>query len=233
MSPKTLVVLVIWCCCCCSAYPKYDDTFSNDVIDPEAGKALKRPITLTIPTVPLQFRNNVKKKPKKKNLHSRRLLRKMGPDFDPVWMAVEPPSVEETQEMNPEQIAQIVEQVSGLDLDLDLQEIIGETTEGLDQMVSVFQQWLVKKSSCPVTYRWNDLGEYFWPRYVKTGSCDSTSKSCSWPRGMKCVQNEVQPLNILRWHCRRRKKSKRSRRHRCQWYKVPYPVTSSCKCACQ
>ena len=40
-------------------------------------------------------------------------------------------------------------------------------------------------------------------------------------------------LQILRWHCRKRhNKSKSIKKRKCKWYKVPYPVTSSCKCAC-
>ena len=59
---------------------------------------------------------------------------------------------------------------------------------------------------------------------------------------MKCVQGEAKILHLLRWHCRRRKKSgsgssvsggsSNNKRRKCKWYKVPYPVISSCKCAC-
>ena len=47
----------------------------------EEEKALQRAITFTNPMVPLQFRDTVKKKPKRKNLKPERLLRKMGDDF--------------------------------------------------------------------------------------------------------------------------------------------------------
>ena len=187
-------------------------------------------------------------------------MRKMGSDYDSVWMSIESPEkagIEpRTVEMSSEQVAELVEQVSNLHLEQELSEI----TDDLDQqMVSVFQQWLVKKSTCPVTHEWRDLGDYFWPRWIKTGACSSSTtssevsspsssgtKGCSWPKGMRCVQGEVKSLHILRWHCRRKKKraygssngggggSHRGRKqHRCQWYKVPYPVTQSCKCSCQ
>ncbi len=127
----------------------------------------------------------------------------------------------------------------------------------VDEMVDVFQQWLVRKSSCPITFDWLDLGEYFWPRYIRQGECNQPPKSpyskfevarsstssskkqmgCSWPKGMKCVQGEAETLQILRWHCRRRKRVKSDlyrtgSKHRCKWYKIPYPVTTSCRCAC-
>ena len=40
--------------------------------------------------------------------------------------------------------------------------------------------------------------------------------------------------------CRRRKTFRYAEsndddgaKHKCRWYKVPYPVTTTCKCACQ
>ena len=169
-------------------------------------------------------------------------MRKMGDDYNGFWMSVEGPEraglEARTVEMSSEQVAQLVEQVSNLQLEKELKEIAGTldhqaSRDGvqLEKMVSVFQQWLVKKSSCPVTYEWRDLGEYFWPRWIKTGSCSNqdgdisdepdnyedeyaseeedsrasskaNSRGCSWPQGMSCVQSEVKHLHILRWHCR-------------------------------
>lgn len=55
--------------------------------------SLQRAITFTEPTEPLEFRDSLKKKPKKKNLKKSRLLRKMGADFNADWMAIEKPAV--------------------------------------------------------------------------------------------------------------------------------------------
>jgi hypothetical protein len=115
--------------------------------------------------------------------------------------------------------------------------------------IAIFQQWLIQKSSCPVTYDWDDLGEYFWPRWIKKGHCSGeiantntealAKVGCSWPLGMRCVPGQTETLHILRWHCRRRRRknrragAKKQSKLQCKWYKVPYPVTSSCKCACQ
>ncbi len=127
--------------------------------------------------------------------------------------------------------------------------------EGFDKRaVNAFQNWLLKKASCPVTFAWTDLGEFFWPRYLKMGHCgivnetkttadrfQTVERGCSWPEGMKCVQGDSQVFHLLRWHCRAKrqytikdlnKPTNFDKRRKCQWYKVPYPVTLSCKCSC-
>ena len=254
----------------------------------EEEKALQRAITFTNPMVPLQFRDTVKKKPKRKNLKPDRLLRKMGDDFNPNWMSIETPfsrTEEEMTEMSPTQLSRLFEEVNSLNLEDELRQLIqnrsfekvndtlnvdqvqqAPTNVDVSKMASIFTQWLVRKSVCPVTFSWTDLGIYFWPRWIKSGSCEAGSKTsayetmsrntkgtevisqdgCSWPKGMKCVQDDVETLQILRWHCRKRRKSisgrdlfsqndeirgRKKHTHKCKWYKVPYPVTSSCKCS--
>lgn len=141
--------------------------------------------------------------------------------------------------MSDEHVAALLGEVDDLKLRRELSEISGGkgiNSEALD----VFEQWLVQKSACPVQFEWNDLGEYFWPRWIKHGTCQgggqqAKTSGCSWPKGMNCVQDEVEMLQILRWHCRTRRNkssSKSLRKRKCKWYKVPYPVTSSCKCSC-
>ena len=271
----------------------FDDDFFDDFdqadVDVEVETSqrnsdaeLQRATTYTNPTVPLEFRDSLKKKPKKKNLNKRRLMKKMGSDFDTTWMSPEIPSSmssndgsESVVTIGEDQMAELTRQVTALNLASELKELSASVDEDIptvSKMVDVFEQWLVKKSSCPVTYTWTDLGEYFWPRYIKQGKCsgDSGNKKtssndssdeydyvdekgvdkttstggCSWPEGMKCVQGESKILHLLRWHCRRRKKvtsssssstsnASNNKRRKCKWYKVPYPVISSCKCACQ
>lgn len=124
----------------------------------------------------------------------------------------------------------------------------GLAFDGLDAKgVAAFQKWLVKKASCPVDHAWTDLGEFFWPRYLKTGRCGvSGERGCSWPEGMTCVQAKSRVFHILRWHCRAKRHfnlrdlnastpstpSTAGKRRKCKWYKVPYPVTMTCKCSC-
>ena len=253
----------------------------------EEEKALQRAITFTNPMVPLQFRDTVKKKPKRKNLKPERLLRKMGDDFNPNWMSIETPysdTGDEMVEMSQTQISRLFEEVNSLNLEEDLRQLIQNrsstdmndnfssgsikkdaTPDDVSKMASIFTQWLVRKSVCPVTFTWIDLGIYFWPRWIKSGACEADSNSslyesissktrdteiisqggCSWPKGMKCVQDDVESMQILRWHCRKRRKSisgrdlfqnnetkgRKKHTHKCKWYKVPYPITSSCKCS--
>ena len=243
---------------------------------------LQRAITYTKPIVPLEFQEKARKKPRNKNLKVTRLLKKMGEDYQPHWMSIEAPDEKDmvTVEMNDEQIMELEQQVSNLNLEQELKNLITddqdsyeddeESGAGQDNVIldsnpkldtrsiAIFQQWLVMKSSCPVSYEWHDLGDYFWPRWIKKGSCKKMDSSddnetpmssfarssvgCSWPLGMTCVPGQAKTLHILRWHCRRRSRknlnkensnSKGGSRYKCKWYKVPYPVTNSCKCACQ
>ena len=142
-------------------------------------------------------------------------------------------------EVSDEHVAALLGEVDDLKLRRELNKISGG--KGINpEALDVFEQWLVQKSACPVQFEWNDLGEYFWPRWIKHGTCQgggqqAKTSGCSWPQGMNCVQDEVEMLQILRWHCRTRRNkssSKSLRKRKCKWYKVPYPVTSSCKCSC-
>lgn len=69
------------------------------------------------------------------------------------------------------------------------------------QYHELVKNWLVRRATCPIRFRWNDLGPYFWPRYVKLGECLG-NMTCSWPPGMTCTPGAAKVLNILRWHCR-------------------------------
>ena len=244
----------------------YQDEASNEYEYPDLsyeerrdnikfGNSLARAITYNKPTVPLQFWEKVKKKPRGRQLKESKLLEKMGSDFDPSWMSVERPggSRHNTRVSLPEeQVALLMEEVSSLDIETEIMEMLDNSPDQRHEptvirAVGAFQQWLVRKSSCPVEFDWEDLGEYFWPRYVRSGECESgeageaggDSSSCSWPRGMSCSPADAQVLHILRWHCRRRRtpdllglttRQRIRKSYKCRWIKVPYPVTSSCKC---
>ena len=216
------------------------------------GNSLARAITYNKPTVPLEFWEKVKKKPRGRQLKETKLLEKMGSDFDPSWMAVERPRARHNIKVSlpEEEVARLMEEVSSLDIENDIREMLDrepdqEHEPTVVRAVGAFQQWLVRKSSCPVEFDWVDLGEYFWPRYLRKGECqsgedsDPALSSCSWPRGMSCNPAGAEVLHILRWHCRRRRtpdllglttRQKIRKSYKCRWIKVPYPVTSSCKC---
>jgi noggin len=214
------------------------------------------------PLLPLEFWESAKRRPRGKHLKAVRLAKKMGDDFNPTWMSVERPAggTYNLKVSLPEAtVAELMEQVTDLDIESDIRQLLGENEEHrheptVSRAVGAFQQWLIKKSSCPVLFQWADLGEYFWPRYVRQGECQSKEKkggdgsaaagaggssSCSWPRGMSCNPADAEVLQLLRWHCSRRKtpdllgltvRQKIRKTYKCRWIKVPYPVTSSCRC---
>lgn len=64
----------------------------EDVPEEDEVLELQRPITYTSPGVrPMQFGDLSGMRPKKKNLSKKKLLKKMGGDFNPDWMSLEEP----------------------------------------------------------------------------------------------------------------------------------------------
>ena len=88
-------------------------------------------------------------------------------------------------------------------------------------VMSVLQDWLVQKATCPVRFIWEDMGKLFWPRYIRKGYCSKGNipekvqkrvsssladtplieQDCSWPPGMICVPGEEKRLRMLFWKC--------------------------------
>jgi len=284
MEISCVVLSVLWICFSVSAAVPFSESDGGDFLfnmesfapgrKGGAGKKSLQRATLfnDDAIMPLEFWDKVKKKPRGKHLKPARLLRKMGDDFTPEWMSMDRPSAGDGRYALPdEQVAALMEQVADLDIETDIKEMLGvdnlKHEPTVNRAVGAFQQWLVKKSSCPVNFQWTDLGEYFWPRYIKQGKCKGAKNngvdgakeregrslhkkdgeeeendiggSCSWPRGMKCNPADAQVLQILRWHCKRRgapdllgltTRQKIRKSYKCRWIKVPYPVTSTCKC---
>lgn len=58
-----------------------------------------------------------------------------------------------------------------------LREMAGEELQLLpDELVppenrAAVIAWLVQRATCPIRYVWDDLGPYFWPRWVRRGEC--------------------------------------------------------------
>ena len=234
-----------------SDYDSYEEKRDNH--PRYGGNSLARAITYNKPIVPLEFWDKVKKKPRGRQMKESKLMEKMGTDFDPSWMSVERPMTNTkylVTSLPESQVAELMEEVSSLGIESEIRELlrneIGDSKHDgtVRKAVGAFQQWLVKKSSCPMQFQWQDLGEYFWPRYVRKGECqgdgeESAPGSCSWPRGMSCAPADAEVLHLLRWHCRRRRtpdllglttRQKIKKSYKCRWIKVPYPVTSSCRC---
>ena len=173
--------------------------------------------------------------PKKKQSREKSLYKLLGQDFNPKWMSVAAPAD------GAKAVTVARSHLSESELVADLARV--NTTRIKDgaggwitlnsQVSKVIEKWLLQKASCPITYVWDDLGSYFWPRWIKRGTCDRHARgaaasssgwlgqgirlqdftnpkqeddyeSCSWPPGMHCVPADSRTIYILRWHCRRR-----------------------------
>nr|ACO06232.1 noggin-like protein 7 [Schmidtea mediterranea] len=77
---------------------------------------------------------------------------------------------------------------------------VGAMLEIPENMQNLFRKWLIEYSSCQMNFVWEDLGEMFWPSWIRRGLCTS-SKSCSWPSGMACKHSGSRTLHLLRWVC--------------------------------
>jgi len=176
--------------------------------------------------VPLEWPSSSGRKPRRKNLNPARLMRKMGDDYLPDWMSSELPPDADQQEEERRATEELTSAAAQLDLPASAPPAL--------------RAWLVSAATCSTTFFWHDLGEYFWPRWIRRGRCDNAADTgCSWPPGQTCQAVEAKTLHVLRWHCRRRRRRRTGGgqkggggRHRCRWYKVPYPVTSNCGCVC-
>uniref|UniRef100_A0A1B6D1N5 Noggin n=1 Tax=Clastoptera arizonana TaxID=38151 RepID=A0A1B6D1N5_9HEMI len=214
-----------------------------------------------IDQLPLKFWENSRNsplKPRRKDLHEPTLLNLLGQDFDSHWM--KSCHLQDTKDAEVESDRKTVRALRAL---------VNSSSSGkADQLQlpeglpaeyrELVKNWLVKRATCPIRFVWDDLGPYFWPRWLRRGECAGNS-TCSWPPGMSCVPGGARHLQVLRWHCRvrknqgRKKKSqnnvwgmttdkksqeeansrrKKRRKYRCLWIKVPYPVPEDCVCAC-
>ncbi|XP_066991007.1 noggin-2-like [Anabrus simplex] len=180
-------------------------------------------------------------KPRQRDLHEPTLSRLLGADLEPRWMRTRTVALADTH------LDEVPRQSVSTLRELVAQEDILPDVLTAEHRAAV-REWLVQRVTCPVHYVWEDLGPYFWPRWVRRGQCGDEHRgndtlSCSWPPGMHCAPGTAKTLNILRWHCRLRKNAlvtmswlsadrKYRKKYRCRWLKVPYPVPEDCSCSC-
>lgn len=158
-------------------------------------------------------------------LQPEKLCKRLGDDFDSFWMSVDLPEDYLETHIKHKVDTSLKEQLNMVNFTA-LEDALYhryDKTEGGNKTKAVLdlvKDWMVQKSSCPVYYRWEDLGFFYWPRWVRRGMCslkdtpllntDMSSKAaqhfpCSWPPGMHCVPGRPKQLNILTLQCRRRK----------------------------
>ncbi|GIY63537.1 hypothetical protein CDAR_442121 [Caerostris darwini] len=210
--------------------------------------------------------NRFNRRPRKKNLDPHQLLEILGGHYSPEWMSVEEPLALASKDPDRGatyvvrhdnwQHADLIKQLQGTNLTVELAQLGGTKVLEEPLLVRAVEKWLLKRASCPVRYAWEDIGNLFWPRYIKRGECASVPGTCSWPPGMHCVPSGTTTLHVLRWQCkvpkgRSRRKSFKVNKDpkgkdwpkrinegeqpanmRCSWIRVPYPITSDCLCTC-
>lgn len=230
-----------------------DDDESTETEDVQATKRrpLRPSLTISDRILPIQLvdvPDGSFQIPRRKQLRVQMLTAALGNDLDPFWMSVEKPAVSTEEPLATSPSDRLVSQLRALNLG-------GEMEADLDNVtLRALEDFLLRKASCPVRYVWDDVGPLFWPRWIKRGECvdDPQRRPCSWPAGMHCVPAESVTFHLLRWHCRPRTRRASSqapfvpektsarlhqrhhdhRQFRCQWLKVPYPVTARCFCSC-
>ena len=186
------------------------------------------------------------------------MFQKLGHHFDPGWMSVDRPTVSGSGFNRSRDDPKLVRDLRRLRF--TYRDERGNEKRLDATSVDQLKRWLLDQAHCEVAYTWEDMGDLFWPRWVRHGRCDSLAV-CSWPPGMYCVPAPSETLRLLHWQCRRRPRSaerrrvarhdddvssssfhgsRHARRRRlrngrqtpCRWKKVPYPVTTECFCSC-
>ena len=153
--------------------------------------------------------------PKRKNMKREKLLKKLGKDYNPRFMSfVKPDSNKREPEVTTKYTLDPL--LLGELRNLNLSSFIEDNKDDLvrkPDVQKVMEKWLLQRASCPIHFVWDDLGTYFWPRWVRKGNCGNDFP-CSWPPGMHCVPAESQTIFLLRWHCRRKRYKSEGKRNR-------------------
>lgn len=179
-----------------------------------------------------------------------KLMRLLGKDFDPGVMSVKEPNQRGTPLKYLNYSMDLERKAAIEKVDINLTNVDNIPLDVEAEVIDAVKRWLVKKSSCPVQYQWENLGDYFWPPWIRQGSCIDNG-ACSWPPGMHCVAAESRTIRIFRWNCKNRPwrsqkkpqstsrkskkktgRKKRKLRYRCKWEKTLYPIVDDCFCSC-
>lgn len=154
--------------------------------------------------------------PKPKQRRPSRLLRLLGPHFDPFWMSVDQPIESAGVWMSNRDHQHNVRKRLSLKASPQLKqaaethrlELIQEAAD-LDlksfpsDVARTIRDWLVDSATCGLRYQWVDLGKAFWPRWLRHTDCEraDVTHKCSFPSGMVCKRSQTVQIKILAWHC--------------------------------
>ncbi|KAK6328435.1 hypothetical protein J4Q44_G00004130 [Coregonus suidteri] len=169
---------------------------------------LLRPIPSdTLPIVELKEDPDPVLDPKERDLNETELRSTLGSHFDPHFMSITPPEDKYSgnEDLSDSEIRQkpsgaMPKEIKAMEFEIQH----GKKHKPSKKLRRRLQLWLWSYAFCPVVYTWNDLGNRFWPRYVKVGSCYN-KRSCSVPEGMVCKPAKSAHFTILRWRCLQRK----------------------------
>ncbi|GBM94356.1 hypothetical protein AVEN_3948-1 [Araneus ventricosus] len=145
---------------------------------------------------------------RKKKLDKSSFLGLMGDDFKEPWMTYNEPK-KPIISIPPDEIrnltaikgswatTELESDLARLNLTADLQKYAPE----LLPHEALVRQFFMKRTSCPVEFTWKDLGNKYWPRWVRQGECMNRDGFCSFPPGMICVPGVSTVVHLLHWQC--------------------------------
>ena len=85
--------------------------------------------------------------------------------------------------------------------------------------------------TCFVTYKWRNLGRYYWPQWVKDTKC-SRSGCSKTSSSSVCQANQTKTLHIFTWQCRQQPQRAKRRRN-CKRAQVNAEERTNCVIASQ
>ncbi|XP_003746011.1 noggin-1 [Galendromus occidentalis] len=182
---------------------------------------------------------------KKPEIDTAALLKELGEDILPKYMSISNPNITQRTPS----VEHKIRQKSG-PRHKTLKDLLGGRVDDLPKNNPEFRRLLKKflrnHSQCKVSRYWADMGDRYFPRYVRKGYCAHTNSSCSIPPGLTCLPEKRKELKLMYWACHISRFSKRTRvgsdegdddfdmeNMRCRWRKVVYSVLDECTCRCK
>lgn len=152
-----------------------------------------------------------KLRPSLAHLNSRKLRRILGAHFEKAFMSISPPASRSDPKHLPLQTQDPALQALVARIKFNFTDAAGASLRLDRQHETMFRTWLLQQATCPVDFFWQDLGDLFWPRWVRRGRCLPTHR-CSWPPGMQCRASHSRTLKLLHWKCSAETREKKKKR---------------------
>ncbi|XP_055950542.1 uncharacterized protein LOC129984648 [Argiope bruennichi] len=158
-----------------------------------------------------RFLTRRNQKARKKKLDKSSFLGLMGDDFKEPWMTYKEPK-KPIISIPPDEIRNLTAikgswATTELESELARLNLTADLTKFAPELLpheALVRQYLLKRTSCPVEFTWKDLGNKYWPRWVRQGECINRGGVCSFPPGMICVPGVSTVVHLLHWQCSKR-----------------------------